>query len=769
MDTPLNRRRGRARLLAVLATGLLVALGVPGAPASSSPGQEVTDLTTDTAEDLAQSLVGEGISISNVTYTGHVRGAGRFSGMGPAVGFASGIVLSSGSVTEVPEEGFESSVVGPNTDDGITGAMDQPGDEDLTALIEDPTNDAAVLELDFVPQSDQVTFNYVFGSDEYLEYVASYNDVFGFFVNGENCATVDDQPVSVNNINTTENTDLFRNNDPNEPGPATIDAEMDGLTTVLGCTASVEAGTTNHLKLAIADARDSILDSVVFIEAGSFRVNQPPGATDSAVTTTEDTAVATPLSATDPDGDPLEYAIVTPPAHGTLSGTAPALTYTPAAGYVGPDSFQWTASDGLLTSNTATASITVEAEEPPPNQAPVALPDGYTTPQDTPLAQAAPGVLGNDSDADGDALTAIAVTGASHGTVTLASDGSFTYMPEAGFVGTDSFTYRASDGNVTSAPTSVTIQVTEVTSNPGVVSGSIDAFRVVAGTRVYAIRTTDTWLPTAATDLVVAGTSAKSGTYSFTDLPPGTYALAFVPPSGSELVTTWSGGAISRADATLFEVAEGDELVLPDEHFAMSAAVSGRVTGPDGSGLAGVDVLAFVPGVPWFPSAMTTTLPDGTYSFPDLPTGSYEILFRPTAASGLTARWYGGAVRSQAVPVSAKEGEVTGGIDTTLVAPAIVSGSVRGPDGAPLAGARVVAFRTTDTWAGVAQATTGADGSFSIPGLPPATYQLRIVAPVGSGLAAEWYEDAGVRAGSTPIVLGSGAAVSGISVQLGPV
>jgi hypothetical protein len=768
MDTRSIRRRRRARLLALLTAGLLVVLGVPGSPASSSPGQEVTDLTTDSAEDLAQALVGEGISISNVTYTGHVRGAGRFAGMGPAVGFPAGIVLSSGSVTDVPDEGFASSVVGPNTDDGISGGMGEPGDEDLSTLIGEATNDAAVLELDFVPQSDQVTFNYVFGSDEYLEYVGSFNDVFGFFVNGENCATVDGQPVSVNNINTTENTDLFRNNDPDEPGPATIDAQMDGLTTVLACTATVEAGTTNHLKLAIADALDSALDSVVFIEAGSFRVNQPPVAADSAVTTTEGTAVATPLSATDPDGDPLEHTVVTPPAHGTLSGTAPALTYTPAAGYVGPDSFQWTASDGLLTSNTATVSITVEADEPPPNEAPIAQPDGYTTPQDTPLEQAAPGVLANDSDPDGDALTAIPVTGAAHGTVTLAPDGSFTYVPDAGFTGTDTFTYRAGDGEATSAPTTVTIQVTEVTSSTGAISGSIDAFRFVTGTKVYAVRTSDTWLPTAATDLVVAGATAKSGTFSFTGLPAGTYAIAFVPPAGSELVTTWSGGALSRADATLVELAEGDELTLPDEHFAMSATISGRVSGPEGAPLAGVQVLAFIPGVAWLPSATTTTLADGTYSFPDLPTGSYQILFRPPAASGLTAQWYGGAIRSQAVPVSAKEGEVTGGIDATLVAPATVSGSVRGPGGAALAGARVVAFRTTDTWVGVAEATTGADGSFSIGALPPATYQLRIVAPAGSGLATEWYEDATVRAHATPIVLGSGASVTGITIQLGP-
>src|SRR5439155_24731803 len=97
-------------------------------------------------------------------------------------------------------------------------------------------------------------------------------------------------------------------------------------------------------------------------------VNDAPVAADQAVAADEDTAKAITLSATDVEGSLLTYAIVSGPAHGTLSGTAPALTYTPAANYNGADSFTFKANDGTLDSNTATVTITIAAV----NDAPVA-------------------------------------------------------------------------------------------------------------------------------------------------------------------------------------------------------------------------------------------------------------------------------------------------------------------------------------------------------------------------------------------------------------
>src|SRR6185295_5303422 len=191
-------------------------------------------------------------------------------------------------------------------------------------------------------------------------------------------------------------------------------------------------------------------------------VNDAPVANAQAVVTDEDTAKAITLSATDAEGSPLTYTVVAPPAHGTLSGTAPALTYTPAANYNGPDSFTFKANDGTLDSTVATVSITVTAVD----DAPVAANDSYATDEDTALTVAAPGVLSNDTDADSVTITAVVGTAPAHGTLTLAANGGFTYTPAANFNGADSFSYKATDGTADSSLATVTIAVRAVNDAP---------------------------------------------------------------------------------------------------------------------------------------------------------------------------------------------------------------------------------------------------------------------------------------------------------------
>src|SRR5207244_4036075 len=144
------------------------------------------------------------------------------------------------------------------------------------------------------------------------------------------------------------------------------------------------------------------------------------------------------------DGDALTAVLVTGPAHGTLTLNANgSFSYTPAANYNGADSFTYKANDGTATTSEATRSISISAV----NDAPVAVNDSFTTPEDTAAVVLAPGVLGNDTDVDGDALTAILVSNPSHGTVTLNANGSLTYTPATNYNGADSFTYKANDGN----------------------------------------------------------------------------------------------------------------------------------------------------------------------------------------------------------------------------------------------------------------------------------------------------------------------------------
>jgi hypothetical protein len=131
-----------------------------------------------------------------------------------------------------------------------------------------------------------------------------------------------------------------------------------------------------------------------------------------------------------------------------------------------PGSYQWTANafNGHDCSGTfgQPTALTVTIGAGSINTPPVAVADLVTVPEGGTLVTAAPGLLANDLDADGDPLTAQLVTGPVHGTLSLAADGSFTYAPFANFAGADSFTYRARDGFATSAPATVSITVVPV-------------------------------------------------------------------------------------------------------------------------------------------------------------------------------------------------------------------------------------------------------------------------------------------------------------------
>ncbi len=197
-------------------------------------------------------------------------------------------------------------------------------------------------------------------------------------------------------------------------------------------------------------------------------LNDPPVAQNDIYNVTEDSILNIPspgvlANDSDPDGDPLIAILVSAPLHGTLTlSTNGGFIYTPATNYNGPDSFSYRANDGTTNSGIATVNITVLAANDPP----VAQNDDYSVAEDSTLNIAAPGILANDSDADGNALTAILVTGPAHGTLVLSSNGSFTYTPNSNYFGPDSFTYRANDGTASSAAATVTINVTPLNDPP---------------------------------------------------------------------------------------------------------------------------------------------------------------------------------------------------------------------------------------------------------------------------------------------------------------
>ena len=295
-----------------------------------------SDLNAQSASDLVDTLLGTGPSapsVSNIVFTGADIAAGTFSGGTDPIGFEEGVILSSGNIA---------SVVGPNAFDNVTTNNGLAGDTDFDGLIPGfSTNDATVLEFDFeCPGAETLTFSYVFSSDEYNEYVnTQFNDVFGFFVNGANVALIPgtSTPVAINNVNCDNpynpaggsHCDQFINNDLQDGGGA-VCTEMDGLTTKFSVEAAINPG-TNHIRLAIGDAGDSILDSNIFLQKGTFTCNSPPEAKCKDVTVPADGVCSADASiddgSSDPDGD--EITCVQAPADPyALGSTAVTLTCT---------------------------------------------------------------------------------------------------------------------------------------------------------------------------------------------------------------------------------------------------------------------------------------------------------------------------------------------------------------------------------------------------------------------------------------------------------
>ena len=201
--------------------------------------------------------------------------------------------------------------------------------------------------------------------------------------------------------------------------------------------------------------------------------NANPDAVDDNANVAEDSgANAIDVLANDTDanaGDTLTINAVTQGAHGSvaITGGGTGVSYTPNANYFGSDSFTYTIDDGNGGSDTATVSVTVTSV----NDLPIANPDNYAMNQDTTLNVAAPGVLANDSDLEGP-MQAVLNVDAAHGDLTLNADGSFTYEPDPGYAGTDSFTYHVYDDTDSSNVVTVTINIADT--QPPTITASVD-------------------------------------------------------------------------------------------------------------------------------------------------------------------------------------------------------------------------------------------------------------------------------------------------------
>lgn len=230
-------------------------------------------------------LVGEGVSVTNISYTGSTNAIGRFNGANTSLGFDDGLIITTGTIHD--------------NSDGPHGPNDKPnagldngssGFGMLNNIVNQPTYNAAILEFDFIPQSDTVRFDYIFASEEYPEWVGGqFNDVFAFFISGpgipggvQNMAIIPgtNQAVTINNVNNGANNtgpcnncsyyvnNGTGNNPPFNQSPFYI--QYDGFTKPMQAMSPVQCGETYHLTIAIADVGDALFDSGIFLAANSF-------------------------------------------------------------------------------------------------------------------------------------------------------------------------------------------------------------------------------------------------------------------------------------------------------------------------------------------------------------------------------------------------------------------------------------------------------------------------------------------------------------------
>jgi Bacterial Ig domain/Right handed beta helix region len=253
-------------------------------------------------------------------------------------------------------------------------------------------------------------------------------------------------------------------------------------------------------------------------EFSTVAANNPPTATNDATSTNEDTAVTFDPRAndTDPENGALQITGNTQPSpsEGSVSCTTTSCTFTPAANYNGPASFNYTITDDGGNQSSATVSITVNAINDPP----VANPDPLATSEDTPNSV---NVLTNDTDVDGPSpLTVSGNTSGANGTASCSPSGGCTYTPNANFSGTDSFTYTVSDGATTSTGT-VNVTVNAVNDPPVASPDAINTNEDTPG--AVNVLANDSDIDGPSTLTVTGNTSGANGTASCTALGNCTY------------------------------------------------------------------------------------------------------------------------------------------------------------------------------------------------------------------------------------------------------
>ncbi len=301
---------------------------------------------------------------------------------------------------------------------------------------------------------------------------------------GNNAPVANPDAVTVARNSSIDINVLSNDNDPDGDtltitSVAEVSNPFRGTVTIINGGTAIRYASSSHtgtfeFDYTISDGHGGTATARVSVNVTAAGNHAPVAQNDPGYSTGRTTPLTVPAGSgvlandTDSDGDTLTAVLVSGPASGSVTLNADgSFTYTPA-GVAGTYTFTYKANDGAADSNVATVTIAVSG-----NTVPNVVNDNYTTNEDTPLTINAPGVLTNDTDADGDSLTAIKVTDPTNGSLAFNANGSFTYTPNANWHGTDSFTYKVNDGTADSATNAtVTIIVNPANDPPTAVNDS---------------------------------------------------------------------------------------------------------------------------------------------------------------------------------------------------------------------------------------------------------------------------------------------------------
>lgn len=242
---------------------------------SLAHAQYVAD-SVRSGKELLQILAGKNMKVQDIDYWGYLDAIGTFHNANTILPMSEGVYLGTGS--------WKGPAI-PNKFPNLTSRLVKKGliienDRNLSSISTGKLFDIAVLKFSFIPECDTISFNYVFGSEEYPEYVnKKFNDVFGFFISGpgiegtRNMAVLPDDttPITINSVNMFRNSDFFIANPQLKPGEQAPSVQFDGFTKKMVAKSAVIPGKVYTIKIAIADVNDGMYDSGVFLEANSFK------------------------------------------------------------------------------------------------------------------------------------------------------------------------------------------------------------------------------------------------------------------------------------------------------------------------------------------------------------------------------------------------------------------------------------------------------------------------------------------------------------------